>query len=84
MLSNLYRAEPITDSLYTGEPAAFRVPLPRRKVNPAVAGDRQREIDGPRKLQNRLRRGADQAASKACDKSARISSSCSIPIDSRT
>ena len=84
MLSDFYRAEMITDLLGAGELAAFRVPSPRRKVNPAVAGDGQREIDRPAKFQNLLLAGADQAASSACDRSARISSSCSIPIDSRT
>jgi hypothetical protein len=84
MLSDFYRAETITDPLGTGELAAFRVPSPWRKVNPAVAGDGQREIDRPAKFQNLLLGGADQAASSACDRSARISSSCSIPIDSRT
>jgi hypothetical protein len=84
MLSDFYRAEMITDLLGAGESAAFRVPSPRRKVNPAVAGDGQREIDRPAKSQNLLLGGADQAASSACDRSARISSSCSIPIDSRT
>ena len=89
MLSDRYRAETITDPLGTGELAAFRVPFPRRKVNPAVAGDGQREIDRPAKFQNRfvpnaLVPRADQAASNACDRSARMSSSCSIPIDSRT
>jgi hypothetical protein len=84
MLGDLYRAEPITDFLNAGKPAAFGVPPPRRKVDPAMAGDGQREIDRPAKFENRLLLGADQAASSACDRSARISSSCSIPIDSRT
>jgi hypothetical protein len=84
MLGDLYPAEPITNLLGAGELAAFRVPSPRRKVNPAMAGDGQREIDRPSKFQSRLLLGADQAASSACDRSARISSSCSIPIDSRT
>jgi hypothetical protein len=84
MLSDRYRAETITDPLGTGKLAAFRVPLPRREVNPAVAGDGQREIDRPAKFQNLLLAGADQAASSACARSARMSSSCSIPIESRT
>jgi hypothetical protein len=54
MLSSFYRAETITDPLGAGEPAAFRVPSPRRKVNPTMAGDGQCEIDGPAKFQNRL------------------------------
>jgi hypothetical protein len=53
-------------------------------VNPAVARDGERDIDRPTKFQNRTMHVADQAASSACDRSARISSSCSIPIDSRT
>jgi len=84
MLSDFYRAEPITDFLSAGEADAFRVPPPRGKVDPAMAGDRQREIDRPAKFENCLLLGADQAVSNACDRSARISSSCSIPIDSRT
>ena len=89
MLSDFYRAETITDVLGAGELTPFRVPPPRRKVDPAMAGDGQREIDRPAKFENRLLPKAfvpraDQAASNACDRSARISSSCSIPIDSRT
>jgi hypothetical protein len=89
MLSDFYRTEPIADFLGAGEAAAFRIPPPRRKVDPAMAGDGQREIDGPAKFQNcllpkALLPRADQAASSACDRSARMSSSCSIPIDNRT
>jgi hypothetical protein len=83
-LRHLYRAETITDPLGTREAPALRVPLPRRKVNPAVARDGQRDIDRPTKFENGSMRVADQAASNACDRSARISSSCSIPIDRRT
>jgi hypothetical protein len=84
ILRDLYRAETITDPLGTRELRALRVPLPRREVNPAVAGDGQRDIDRPLKLQNRALLSADQAASSACERSARMSSSCSIPIDNRT
>jgi hypothetical protein len=65
MLSDFYRAETIADPLGAGESAAFRVPAPRRKIDPAVARDGQREIDRPAKFQNRLLLGADQAASSA-------------------
>jgi hypothetical protein len=41
MLSDFNRAETITDLLGAAEPAAFRVPPPRRKGNPAVARDGQ-------------------------------------------
>jgi hypothetical protein len=84
MLSDLYCAAKVTYPLGAREPAAFRVPLPRRKVNPAVARNGQRDIDRPTKFQNRTLRFADQAASKACDRSAKMSCSCSIPIDRRT
>ncbi len=84
MLDNLNRAKTIADPLRTRELPALRVPLPRRKVNPAVARDGQRDIDRPTKFQDRSLRIADQAASNACDRSARMSCSCSIPIDSRT
>ena len=84
-LRDLDRADAGPDPFGAGEPAGFGVPLPRREMNPAMAGDGQREIDRPAKASEyRLLLGADQAASKACDRSARMSSSCSIPIDSRT
>ena len=42
MLRHLYRAEAIADPLGACEPAFFRIPPPRREVNPTVAGDGQR------------------------------------------
>jgi hypothetical protein len=58
-LRNLYRAETITDPLGARKSTALRVPMPRRKVNPAVARDGQRDIDRPPKFQNRTLRVAD-------------------------
>ena len=82
-LNNLYFPEPIPDPFDAGEPARRRVPSPRREMDPAMASDCQPEVDRPAKIKNRVVLSA-QAASSACERSARISCSCSIPIDSRT
>jgi hypothetical protein len=82
-LGDFYLSEPLPDLLNAGEAADIAVPTPRREINPSVACDGQRQINGPAKIQNALMLGA-QAASSACERSARMSSSCSIPIDSRT
>ena len=82
-LGDFYSAQAIPDLLDAGEAAGIAVPMPRREINPSVACDGQRQIDRPAKIQNALVLGA-QAASSACERSARMSSSCSIPIDSRT
>jgi hypothetical protein len=50
MLSDFYRAETITDLFGACEMTAFQVPPPRRKVNPTVARDGQRQIDRPAKF----------------------------------
>lgn len=84
MLGDFYRPEAAGYPLGAREPAVLRVPTPRLEVNPAMAGDRQRQIDRPAELQEFRLRVSDQAASRACDRSANMSCSCSIPIDSRT
>jgi hypothetical protein len=48
-LGDLDCPEPIADILDAGEPPGLRIPPPRRKMNPAVTGDRQREVDRPAK-----------------------------------
>jgi hypothetical protein len=64
-LRDLYSPDAILDPFSPAEPAAIRVPLPRREGYPTVAGDRQDQVDRPAKVQNGLMISADQAASKA-------------------
>ena len=84
-LYDFHRSEAILDFFDTAEAAAVGIPAPWREMHPAVAGDRKREIDPPRQVQNRLMLGVEgQAASRACNRSAMMSSGCSIPTERRT
>src|SRR6516162_6925112 len=52
-LHDLYGAAAIPDSFDPGETAGLLVPAPRCELDPAVAGDGQREVNRPAEVQNR-------------------------------
>ena len=50
-LYDFYRSEAVLDIFDAAKPAAVRIPLPRREMYPAVAGDRKRKVDRPLQFQ---------------------------------
>ena len=68
------RSGPASDPFDTSEATRVRVPSPRREVHPSVARDGQAEINRPAKAENRLLLSTSHAATRSCERSARISS----------
>jgi hypothetical protein len=74
MLRYHHGSGPASDPFDAGEAARARVPLPRGEVHPSVARDGQAEINRPAKAENRLLLSTSHAATRSCERSARISS----------